>query len=508
MKHSIIKEKADEIILSQRSLLYGLEPLERGNVQVECLSSYICRLACAHNISVGALFTEYIYPRMQSYSYFKKNINHQKLLDGSTVNHIGTIAQNLIDIIESLTDIKRLDEISLLNWNGILNKRSAIINSKKRWCPNCISEWALNHKPIYEPLLWHLKELKICSIHKMPLQDECDECGRTSPYFTAKIKLGFCSYCNAFLGQEHIKRNKESLTNREKYFLSGYSELLTMNHSINGFPTTHSVRKFFKYLKENNHKISFKAFSDNLNAFNNKRIGTWFANQHLPPLEFWSRISEITNIPIHSLLMEKNNYDVLMPYLQRKTRKKVEPWPDIENTQQILLDYIKKDNNSLNFTEVAESLGLNRKSVEYHFPELISIIVERNKLYRDNERDFNQERIKLKLENILKDPFMNKISLKKTLMLLEVSYKVARRLYPELCDEIIKRHKIYKTKVKNERIKRDKTDIKEIIYSYHNRGVYPSDTLICKVFPRAIIFKQKYYRDFRNEVRKELGYDL
>lgn len=508
MNKIVVTDEENGVTFSKRSILYGLEPLGRGTAQVECLSSYICRLAYTHNVTVGSLFKVYIYPRMKTYPFLKKSCSksHMKLLEGSMVNGTGNIAGDLIDIIELLTSREDLNEISLLNWTSILNKSVGIINPKKRWCPNCFNDWSRDKKPIYEPLLWHLKRINTCSVHKVLLQDTCYKCHKSPPYFTAKIQIGFCPYCSTFLGREYIEDNQISLTDSEKYYISGFSELLIMNSSINACPTSYSVKNFFDNFKKANKKISFKGLAKNLNAFNGERISTWFTGRHRPPLEFWSRISEIMNTSIYSLLIKTNNYNVLNPYFQNNYRKKNESWLDKEEIRNVLMDYINKGENSLSAKGVFKLLGLNSKSVEYHFPELVSIIVKGNKMYKDQKKENNIQKIKAQLENILKDSTMNRFSLKQILDKVGISYKIAKKWAPQLCHEIVKRNRVYKLEIKYERVEKEKANIRKIIYNLHEQGIYPSDTIICNTFSRAALFKNKYYRDFRIEVRKELGY--
>ena len=53
-----------EINLDSRSDLYSIEPIGLQTELVESLSSYLIRVACEHNISVGHLFNKMIFPEM------------------------------------------------------------------------------------------------------------------------------------------------------------------------------------------------------------------------------------------------------------------------------------------------------------------------------------------------------------------------------------------------------------------------------------------------------------
>ena len=173
----IVEDRHDLDLYSKRSQLYGLEPMEKGTAYVECLTSYISRLAHAHNISLTNLMLGTIYPCIMETS----KRNSFKTEEGKYINGIGKVAQRYVNILEELTNKSDLNQLTLMNWSAILNK-STLINGYKRWCPICFSGWELKGSIVYEPLIWNLKDVKICNIHNLYLQEECPCC--KSEYLT------------------------------------------------------------------------------------------------------------------------------------------------------------------------------------------------------------------------------------------------------------------------------------------------------------------------------------
>ncbi|MFA1714145.1 hypothetical protein ACDX66_20805 [Peribacillus frigoritolerans] len=124
---AILEGYKDEKLYSERSQLYGLEPIGKGTAFVESIGSYICRLAYSHNIQVSRLMQEVIYPKLLSQEYLKKQ--YYKTISGSSTIGIGKIAIEVVSALELLTKRNDLTELTLLNWSAILNIK--LISLKK-----------------------------------------------------------------------------------------------------------------------------------------------------------------------------------------------------------------------------------------------------------------------------------------------------------------------------------------------------------------------------------------
>ncbi|MFC5734022.1 hypothetical protein [Cytobacillus gottheilii] len=55
-------------LFESRSTLYNLKPIGINTDEIESLTSYVTRLSTAHNVTLGVLFNELIYPILRKES--------------------------------------------------------------------------------------------------------------------------------------------------------------------------------------------------------------------------------------------------------------------------------------------------------------------------------------------------------------------------------------------------------------------------------------------------------
>ena len=155
--------------LPPRSILYSIEPIGIGTPYVESLASYINRLAVEHSISVADLFIRIISIYGSIFSEKTNTFkNLWKIL--STINNASK-SSIIVEIMSELTIRSELKYLTLatiedLNINGALSKI-------KRYCPKCYEEQKASNNIVYDPLIWSIRAIKICPIHRLYLLDDC-----------------------------------------------------------------------------------------------------------------------------------------------------------------------------------------------------------------------------------------------------------------------------------------------------------------------------------------------
>jgi plasmid stability protein len=192
--------------LGPRTYLYHLEPVGIGTPFVESLTSYIGRLAAAHTVSLGSLTAKEFWPRVSS---FQATGHHQEntgpystfLYEAHALNGIGRCAEQWVQMIESLTDQPKLRLLTALTWKLIISEQG-LLRSKRAWCPLCFADWAGSGKTVYEPLLWALAAVSVCSRHGVPLIDVCPWCRRESGALSGRWRAGYCARCRKWLGSD------------------------------------------------------------------------------------------------------------------------------------------------------------------------------------------------------------------------------------------------------------------------------------------------------------------
>lgn len=141
------------------SRLYNLEPIGIGTPYTESLTSYVTRLAEAHNVTLGTLIGKEITPILNKHYLNKVAARGGGGLfkSASSINGVKSAADEMLKSLEQLTLRNDLKSLTLTKWSEILPIRG-LLRSKKAWCPQCIDEWNLYKKPIYNRLSGLLKK--------------------------------------------------------------------------------------------------------------------------------------------------------------------------------------------------------------------------------------------------------------------------------------------------------------------------------------------------------------
>ncbi|WP_155895048.1 hypothetical protein [Bacillus sp. 123MFChir2] len=167
------------------------------------------------------------------------------------------------------------------------------------------------------------------------------------------------------------------------------------------------------------------------------------------------------------------------------------------------MNHLNNEKVELSFKEIAEINGYSQQRLQYHFPKLKSAIDERHKVYKEQKR---RDSLEKQLKEIILEKNNSHLGLQATLQLANISYKTARDLFPDLCNEIVLKHQLYLKKQKQKRIQKQKEGIRKIIIELHNQGIVPTNHMIQKYSSSPITFINEVTSEYSCEVRKELGY--
>ncbi|MBM6770539.1 helix-turn-helix domain-containing protein [Bacillus cereus] len=499
----------DVPIFSKRSALYSVEPIGKGTSYVESVTSYICRLAYIHHLTISALLLKKIYP----YTLLTETRKVVKVHEGSYINGVGKIAQRYVTALEELTQRNDLNQLTLLNWSKILNKSQ--INEYKRWCPKCIEDWKISGQKVYEPLIWHFKEVKICDIHEYKLQENCPRCERNIPYFSTYIRIGYCPYCQSDLGDMNYyeKTNYGNIAELEKQVVEVYAQLIKSNFSLTAVPLRSTVNHFFKRLLVDNKQIKHMDLARHMNIKRN-RIEDWIYGNCLPSIEFWAKMHNLLGVPINIFLLEDTDLSSISTCLASQKRQiniKKRHQKDKNEIKDQLIRYLQtceESGNIISLSELAKIKGFSYYVASNHFPHLKSMITKRYKEFQKSKKENDVQKLGEELQKVSLDKSMYKWGVKTALKKSGIGYDRARKYFPGLCREISNNHLGFVEKNKKERLNRIKEDIKTLIISLHKEKIIPKDATVMYLYPQSIVFKDSVYREYLKEVRKELGYDF
>ena len=183
---------------SVASRLYSITPLYVENSLVESLTSYISRLALAHCVYPGILMEREVKQAIGK-KHSSANLHNLYSFTGA-INGFGTMGLDIVNALEQLTLQKQLSSLTLINLSELTTSRN-LLHKYRKWCPQCFASWKAKNQELYEPLLWKLKVIEICSVHNSLLQEKCPHCNLQNYHLAWKTRPGYCSKCDLWLGK-------------------------------------------------------------------------------------------------------------------------------------------------------------------------------------------------------------------------------------------------------------------------------------------------------------------
>jgi hypothetical protein len=186
--------------IPRRSPFYCLSPMNVGSPACESLTSYFLRLAEAHSVTPRRLFEKGLNLALGKYDQNSRGLVGPSSTFGTwQINGNGLVAEKWVKALEAITLRHGLSALTLLPFREAFSKHDAC-RRERAWCPLCLYDQEQSDGIIYEQLLWTLKSVGVCSIHRVFLQTKCPHCQRVSPPLSGTLCPGKCGTCNGWLG--------------------------------------------------------------------------------------------------------------------------------------------------------------------------------------------------------------------------------------------------------------------------------------------------------------------
>lgn len=174
-----------------RSRLHSIPPIGVGTPLVESLTGYVVRLAASHAVRVSDLIEHEL---SSSVPYCRAPAGISRAING-----VGATARNWVSAVERVTLRDDLRFLTLLPLAAVLNDAN-LMRSEKAWCPRCYESRAAQGQDVYEQLIWCVRCVEICPLHKIPLETSCPTCHHELRPLCAVSRPGICSRCRQWLG--------------------------------------------------------------------------------------------------------------------------------------------------------------------------------------------------------------------------------------------------------------------------------------------------------------------
>jgi len=440
-------------LLPARSRLARLEPIGIGTPEVECLTSYIARLAAEHCVSPRKLlYKEVLAPAGMNTIHYATSSD----FSASLINGMGSLAGLTVNALKQLTIQHDFQYTTTLMWDRILSTH-LLLRTKKAWCPICYEEQLNDRRPIYDPLIWAFKVVSLCPRHREPLCQVCPSCRRNLPFITTFSYPGFCSKCKAWLGASL----KESNEHREEAVLSSMKQQVSEAHTVGELlscavsfvsaPVLHDfTANLSKYVNQRASN-SINLFSDLVNIWSGT-IRRLLLGETKLSLKMLCLLCSGLNVSPQDLLSNRGNEAMLGKrhlMLEQDTPlpKRVTPWDEVESVLRTALE----ETPPPSMEAVARRMGYYPPKVKRHFPKQCEQVISRYWKYVKGRHPSDKE-VKKAFQAALKEhppPSLQRVV--RRLGCKSTGYYYYSN-YPDMCYAIAQRYKEYRNKPFNKNI--------------------------------------------------------
>lgn len=392
--------------LPERSRYTHLEPIGIDTPTVESLTSYVCRLAAAHNISVGTLYEFEIVPSLnKSYLVSPPHLGPASTLLGSfrnqikNINGIGQVALEWAELLGRMTLQKDLKYLTFLPWSEVLTYKK-LLRRSQAWCPACYGEMQHTSSGVYQPLIWSIELIRICTRHHIRLVDRCISCNQQFSFLTRRLKLGFCPRCENWLGRVTKNSNENLFTPTEiqwqEFIIDNMGDLLTFMSSKAHNASKHCIARWLQICADRLTQGKMQRLSRILSK-SNLTVHEWRHGRFKPILFDLLRICYCLDVRLIDLLTG-NNIEREKSFTAKQFPQELEPikqvrranffsYPEIEKQ---LINYVKISPPP-SLRKVSVEVGHDRSTLLKWFPDLCNKISQRYKeflqAYYKTQRD-------------------------------------------------------------------------------------------------------------------------
>lgn len=402
---------------SETSQLYSdLKPIGLGSPFSESLSSYMANIAYEHSMSVGKLLDKIISPKLGKHYLSQYSIYGGTGFYKSSqmINGVGQAASDFVCVMEGLTSRSDIKQLTLINLQTVFPSRG-LLKQERAWCPCCYNDWRISNSKIYDPLLWVVRAMDICPIHKVPLRTVCPQCHRKLPVLDRNYRPGWCSRCGYWLG-EGI--NSQSLAEWEEVDEWTANNLIEVISCLPSYSSTigQAANRSLNTLVSQAYQGNIAEFARNLQVPKTTAWG-WISGKNMPTIQAWLAISFSASVKLVDLLAGA----VLAPSAPKPisiSLLKHTQRPPLRQRLEVANQLISSDIGTLTLKKVCQQADIDKKTLKVASPRLCESL--RSKLTDQLQlRPFKLAELKQEIETI-------------TRRLLEVGVYPSRRRVEQL----------------------------------------------------------------------------
>jgi hypothetical protein len=364
------------IEMPPRSELYCLAPLGAGTVEIECLTSYIQRLAWAYRVNPRVLVAEIIFPHLSDRYYADpSHLGSFGRMRSMSINGIGEVAQDWATVLEQLTMRSDLRFLTLRPWVDGLPVWG-LQRQTPQWCPDCYEEWREQKQLVYQPLLWTLQAVAICLQHSRPLVEHCPACQKLQSAIASKRRLGYCTQCQTWLGSKQKEEgalvDDHDLLNWQTWVVSAVEELFLASRAFGSLPWSELSKGMAACVEAVGGGRAF----GRIMKMSKTVASSWVNKQRTPSFSYVLEMCYVLNVsPLQLMTVEperlKERLLAEATYRQPPCTKHSLPASkgDMLLMQQVLQKVLDGEIGPLPVRHVARQLGVGEKFLVGRFPQ-------------------------------------------------------------------------------------------------------------------------------------------
>lgn len=379
--------------------LYALAPLGLEDAAVESLTSYIARLAYAHQWPVRTLFK---YMDDACGTRYYQSADRLVRRDGRALNGYGQTQAHATAALTRLTKQDGIAQCSLSVLKPVLaSNGSRALKRYRHWCPACFEERRTAGEVPYDHLAWQIASLQICPVHQQPLIDRCPACEQRQ-HVIAFCHVDICANCYAQLWPGPVPGVEIDNVQKpyQAWLAAEITRLLDERSSLAGILAGVEFGHFLAELGR-----SRGLTSDDLAAYIHVPADTiqrWIGDRTRPYLESIFKVcANISTSPVRVLqdpLLAANQLE--LPFPKARIYRPTRPKPVMRHSREQIIgtldSELRKAGGALRSgDELAKELNCCISMLYYHAPEQTKELGRRRRQSNQSKRwSFINNRIK------------------------------------------------------------------------------------------------------------------
>ncbi len=381
----VFQRERTQAEIPPRSGLHNLAPLGIGTASVECLTSYINRLAWMYRVGPRVLVAEAIVPHLKGSHYIRSSLYHLAGFcrrGAMNVNGTGEVPFDWSDALGHLTMRSDLQTLTGNRWASHLPTRG-FLRATPAWCSTCIHEWRERGLPIYQPLVWMLQVVTICPQHRRRLEEQCPHCQKSQSVIAVnRTQPGSCTQCKRWLGTplaaEAPDEIDDELCDWQQWVMHAIEELHQAAASSGSLPWANVSIGLATCVKAVGRVNRITRLAD----LSDSAFSQWLHGKRIPSFKRFLELCYVLDIsPLRLMTAKpadlKKSMRTPRTYRQPRPREVVPARVDRDRTLEMLQAVLNDQEVFLSVSQVAHRLGLGGTTLRGLFPQECALITAR-----------------------------------------------------------------------------------------------------------------------------------